>query len=505
MAEKKAGPDTTSPAYDLMAPRWEVIDTLLGGTEAMRAAGTTYLPQHPEESDKRYQERLESNVLLNMTEITLDQLTGKPFSEPMKLSDDVPQRIQDDILPDVDLQGNNLDVFCNRWFKDGFAKAYSHVLVEFPRVERQDGQTRTLADDRTERLRPYWVHVPPENLIYAYAETINGVETLLHVRIQEVVTEMGEWTEKYITQIKVLEPGWVRLYRKAESKAKKDEWVLYDEWQTGLSYIPLVTFYADRKDFMVGKPPLLDLAHMNVAHWQSSSDQRSVLTVARFPMLAASGLDPEDSTNKVTVGPYQLLVTPDPQGKFYYVEHTGAAIDAGQKDLEALEEKMGSYGSQFLRKKPGNETATARALDSAEAMSDLQAMAVTFEDAVAVALGMTADWMKITDAAGTVEVNKEFSVEELDAKGLDALDKARQRKDISRHRYLLELVRRGVLDEEFDEDDDKTYLEEELAEAMERGAAMLDLDPAQQDSPPSSGSSNDGGEDDEGGDNPPQE
>ena len=76
-------------------------------------------------------------------------------------------------------------------------------------------------------------------------------------------------------------------------------------------------------DNQVGELPLLDLAWLNIAHWQSSSDQRHVLTVARFPMLAGSGVP--ENTN-VVVGPDRMLTTPNADGKFYYVEHTGAAI-----------------------------------------------------------------------------------------------------------------------------------------------------------------------------------
>lgn len=169
MADKDPkSPATTSGAYDQMLPRWHVIETLLGGTEAMREAGETYLPRHQEETDKGYQERLASAVLLNMVEQTLDTLSGKPFSEPIKLNEDVPPAIEETILPDVDLQGNNLDVFARQWFREGMAKALCHVLIDMPRpAPREDGQPRTLADDRREGLRPYWVMIKPECLLFA--------------------------------------------------------------------------------------------------------------------------------------------------------------------------------------------------------------------------------------------------------------------------------------------------------------------------------------------------
>lgn len=477
---KNKGPAVESPAYERMEPRWKLIDTLLGGTESMRLAGQDYLPRHPEESEKRYKERLQTNVLLNMTELTLDTLTGKPFSEPINLNDDIPPPVQE-ILDDVDLLGHNLDVFCRQWFRSALAKAFCHVLVDYPRLTpRADGQPRTLADDRVEGVRPYWVLIQPENVIYAYSEVVNGREMLTHVRIRETISVMGEWEEQFEEQIKVLTPGHVAIYKKrGGSGPKKDEWVLEDEWDTGLSQIPLVTFYADRTGLMEGKPPLLDLAYMNIAHWQSSSDQRSVLTVARFPILAASGLDPNDAQNKIVVGPYQLLVSPDAQGKFYYVEHTGSAIESGAKDLQSLEDSMASYGSQFLVKKPGNQTATARALDTAESSSDLQAMTVSFEDSIATALSFTAEWMRLGTEGGTVELEKDYGLDDAGAPGLSILDAARQRKEISRKAYIAELKRNGVLDEEFDFEADQIELEEEAMNGLTFGATTNNLDPAQ--------------------------
>ena len=65
-------PSTTSLAWDFMIGSWARMDTLLAGTQGMRGAGTTYLPQHAEESNGNYEERLMTNVLFNATELTLD-------------------------------------------------------------------------------------------------------------------------------------------------------------------------------------------------------------------------------------------------------------------------------------------------------------------------------------------------------------------------------------------------------------------------------------------------
>lgn len=469
-------PATPSMAYQAMEPMWRKIETLLAGTAAMRAAGEEYLPRHEEEGQMAYRERLARATLLNMTQITLDSWVGKPFGDPVKIGDDVPEQLRK-LMDNVDLQGNDITVFSRAWFRDGLAKAFSHVLVEFPRPQpRPDGRPRTRADDLRDNLRPYLVHIKPENLIFASAEVINGVEVLTHVRIREEHVLREGWGEKVVVRIRVIEPGQVTIYEeRIDPRTKKPVYVQVDQWEYALDFVPLVTFYADRQGFMLGKPPLNDLADLNIAHWQSSSDQTAVLTVARFPILAVSGTVDGD---KLTVGPNQWLNTPDAAGRFYYVEHTGKAIAAGRQDLLDKEEAMAEYGAVFLKRRPGGASATARALDSAETTSPLQDMAIRFQAALQQVLVYMGAWLGIgSDQVGTLTISTDFGITDHDSKQLDALKEARANRDISRARYLKELHRFGVLSDDFDFDQNEAELEEE-ALTMPTGEADDDLDPA---------------------------
>lgn len=465
-------PSNISTAYAVMVPRWDVINTVLGGTESMRAAGAKYLPKHQAEKDEDWKNRKDATTLYNGLEMILDNLASKPFAEPIKLGDDVPEQIKE-LTEDIDLQGNNLEVFSFNWFRDGLGKGFSHVLIEFPRVDpvKPDGTPRTAADDLKEKLRPYWVKVAAETIIFASSEIVNGVEKLKQVRILETIKEQVGFAEVEKKQIRVLEPGLVRIYSPTEVQGKV-QWNLIDSYTTSLDYIPLVTFYASRDGFMIAKPPLIDIAYLNITHWQSSSDQRNILTVSRFPMLAVSGATEDDGA--IEVGPRKFLRTSDANGRFYYVEPTGNAIEAGRQDLLDLEQKMFSQGTEFLKQKPGGMTATARALDSAESISPLQTMALSFKDAMELALQYTADWMKI-ESGGSVLINTEFGIEESTQADLQTLDSARTRHDISRVAYLDELVRRGILNEEYDAEDDKELIDQENANLG--GMSLFDLDP----------------------------
>lgn len=275
-------------------------------------------------------------------------------------------------------------------------------------------------------------------------------------------------------QIRIIYPGRGEIWQLKKTRGQKQIWQKVEDYTYDLDFIPLVTFYASRDGFMMCKPPLTDLVDLNIAHWQSSSDQRNILTVARFPMLALSGSGSAtgDETSNVTVGPFTYLFCPDPQGKFYYVEHNGNAIEAGRLDLQDLEALMSAYGAEFLKRKPGSQTATARALDSAEATSPLQDMALRFSDALNQALYFMGKWKKTEDLP-TLTITTEFGPETGDQNDLTALQAARTNRDISRKTLLEELKRRKVLSDEFDPDEDHVELENEVLEIT--GASSIDL------------------------------
>ncbi|RYZ46973.1 MAG: DUF4055 domain-containing protein, partial [Myxococcaceae bacterium] len=378
---------TPSSAYRDMQPSWSLVLALLGGTASMRAAGRAHLPKYHAESDDAYRERLGRAVLLNVFGKTLRNLAARPFAKPVRLGEAAPEELRV-LADDVDKQGSDLTAWARGVFRDGLGKGLAHVLVDYPAVDPE--RVRTLEDEQRAGVRPYFVHVPAESLIAAYAEVVDGVETLTHVRIREEEVRRAGFDEVKVERVRVLERDSWAVYERSGTS----EWKVVASGRSTLGFIPLVTWYAgERTALCAAKPPLMDLADKNVEHWQSASDQRNVLTVARFPMLAASGLEAPSrggdseagASSPVTIGPHALLTTSSPQGKFYYVEHTGAAIKAGRQDLEDLKEEMAMLGVELLVRKSGSTTATEKSINTAQSHSELQAMAESFGDALELA------------------------------------------------------------------------------------------------------------------------
>ena len=120
-----------SDAVVKMALDWTLADALLGGTRTMREAGRTYLPKWPQEDDDSYAIRLAISVLFPVYQRTVQTLSGKPFSKPITLGEDIPARIIP-WLDDIDLQGRNLDAFSADVFQASMGYGLAGILVEFP-------------------------------------------------------------------------------------------------------------------------------------------------------------------------------------------------------------------------------------------------------------------------------------------------------------------------------------------------------------------------------------
>lgn len=429
-------------SYLEMASRWELPQTLMGGTIAMREAGEEYLPRWPQETREAYYARLRQSVLYNAFRKSVNGLTGRVFSKPVQLGDDVPPNIVD-YCENIDLTGRGLQPFMRDVMVDGMTYGLSHILVDTP-----SNTPETLEDERNSGFRPYFVHVKAHDLIGWRARIINGKYTVIQARIRETyLKEAGIYAEIPQERIRVLEPGRYQLW---DSVGKNNEYQLVAEGETGLDYVPLVTFYANRTGHMLADPPLEDLAYLNAQHWQSSSDQHNILHVARVPLLHFAGFpadfgdeDGEASVSNAFVGPEN--------SKVGFIEHTGKAVDAGAAELSDLEEKMQIMGMQMLVPKSGNQTATAKSIDAAEANSELQAIALNLQDAIEQAFMITADYLGLgPDSGGSITVNTDFGINMRDAADLDALIKARAQGDISRETLWSEFKRRGLLVDEFD-------------------------------------------------------
>lgn len=455
-------PSKEIPAVTEMREDWVIVDALMGGTKAMRKAGANFLPKWPKEDKDAYDDRLKASTLLPAFSETVQNMTGRVFAEPIVLGESVPEQIQA-YADNIDRQGNNLQVWAQNLFSGGLSHGLCHVLVDYPQTAAPDGSTRviTKADEIKAGVRPYAIIIRPEQVLGWKSESAGGEHVLSQFRFMESVEETdpdNEFVTKPVNQVRVLERGLWTIYRKVKVEGGREEWQVHDTGFTTLDKIPLATFYTKRTGFMTATPPLMELAHLNIKHWQSQSDQDNILHYARVPILFGAGFDEEKA---IAVGGGTMIRNDNVDAKLNYVEHGGAAIEAGRTSLQDLIDDMRIAGAKLLHKeKQATKTAAQAEEEAAQEMSPLETMAGQLEDCLDQVLQLFAEWMKLGEG-GNCQVNGNFDVDYAPETTLPLLKGMVDARYLSQETLFKEVQRRGVLNGDLKWDEEKAKIAEQ--------------------------------------------
>ena len=186
-----------SPQVEAMSTAWPAVDALLGGTDAMRRAGKSLLPQHPAEEDEAYRYRLSTATLFPAYRRTLSVMAGKPFAKELTYGDDVPQHIQS-MCDDVDLQGRNLHSFAASVFYEALAYGICGILVDMP--VRPNDLIPSRESESLAGFRPYMRHVKHGDILGWREELVDGVPQLSQLRMSVAIRgERGSYNLQHGT------------------------------------------------------------------------------------------------------------------------------------------------------------------------------------------------------------------------------------------------------------------------------------------------------------------
>lgn len=443
-------PDNLSQAVAAMHADWDLIDALLGGTPAMRAAGEKYLPKRRLEEDTDYRARLNCATLFPAFAETVQNMVGRVFAEPLLINEDVPAWVRTDVLPDVDRQGRNIHVFSTDWFRSALAYGLTSVLVESPRV----AGVKTREDQRKAGVRPYVIQLKQRDVL---GWKLDDSGKLLQVRIaRSRLAEDGPFGQKMVPQVHVYEPGQVSIWEKPDK-----DWALVETVQTGFAGIPLVTLYTARTGMLTAMPPLRELAYLNGKHWVQQSSNDTLIETASVPILAVTGVR---SGDEIVIGAKNAVRLP--QGAdMRYVEHSGAAISAGREALTALKEEMRQSGAKLLAPQAGQaKTAAQVDEEAARDNSALGAMALSLQDTLALLLDTIAAY-RGEAAGGTIKVQPNLDADLVPNESMKTLLDMESKGILSPQTVFEESQRRGFVGEDRTWEDEQTRVREQAAPA----------------------------------------
>lgn len=474
-------PDTPSPDHQAMEPFWTKVTDIVDGQPAIIDANILYLPQFPDESDPDYAFRLSNAKFTNVYRDVVENLANRPFAKETAVGEKTTAKIVD-LVDDIDGRSNHLHVFAADTFFAGINKAIDWILIEHTKAEG----LQTVEDEKQAGVRPYWVHIPADKVIWIESAIIEGREQLTKVKILELKNRVREYertvSEKPADGEKpadvVMSRIWVR--DDPEEGGTGGEWKIEQgsESQITIGVIPMVPFITGRRKGKTWQflPPMSDAADLQINLYRNETNLEHYKTMTCFPMLAGNGVTPPMGTDgkptRLSVGPNKVLYAPPTSpdgnhGEWLWISTDAQSLRFLASDIKEIIREIRELGRQPLTASSGNLTVITTAVAAQKGNSAVQQWALALKDALENAFVITAMWLGIPTEKTEVQVHTDFGIDEMDSKSPEQLIKLREGDSqngpgLSLETLWDELKRRGLLSAEFDPKAERDRLFKEI-------------------------------------------
>lgn len=400
--------DNKHPQYQENVEKWTKCRICVQGEEAVKATGESHLPRIGGHTTDEYNAYVKRAQFYGGTARTKDAFVGMMFRKD----------------PAIDAAEQNLKEL------DDIGKgkeSITNLLRECVEEAIITGRTMVLVDaDEQAGSNPYLTTYDAEDLINWNTEIDKDGKIALSLAVlkEEYMKEGDRFDTKTYPQLRVLylDEGiyTVTIYRRkqdmydksAAAAAAKDDWDVHEEIVPQirgkkLDFIPLVVMGTTTISTDVSKPPLLDVANVNLSLYRTSADLEHGRHFTALPTgYIAGGKIPKGT--QFYLGSSRFLQIPDSQVKLDYLEFTGAGLKSLSEAVKEKKDEMATLGARILEhEKAGVEAAETTRLRKSGESSILSTIAGTVSDGFNIALEWWKTWKGI-QAEVTVQINSDF-------------------------------------------------------------------------------------------------
>lgn len=404
---------TPRKEYIAQLDKWTRCADVLAGSDAVKAARTTYLPKLDGQTEKEYQAYLTRALFYNGTARTRSALVGSVFRKDLESK--LPEALTATVTPhlqDVTLDGTPLNDFGLTTLEEVIGKGRYGILVDMP-------------DDKTPEAmrRPYWVAYEAEQIIN-WRKIKRGADYVTSLIVLKECVDENDASDDYAPkevlqyrELRLVGEGQTfmyrqRIFRKNDTTGKfvqHGQDVFPTRRGVKLDFIPFVVVNPSDVRLDVEKPPLLDMVDVNLSHYRSSADLEHGEHFTALPTPWVNGL-PTD-TKKINLGPTHALILRGPQANAGFLEFKGEGLKQLEAALARKAEQMAVLGARLIEQARAQaETAESVKARHSASHATLKVIAGTVGLALTMALRWHVWWAGFDVNADdvTVELNKEF-------------------------------------------------------------------------------------------------
>lgn len=437
------------------------VKDVFNGTKSVKDGGVRYLSKWIYEEDENYTDRLDKSVFINFFRDAVQNTNSLLWSKGMDLTFNDKAKY---FFDDVDGNGSKIDEFFMTATKKAIRDGLVYIWVD---NERIDGSIT-----RGSKVKPFLKIIERKDVISKKFDVVNGTRVLTQiVIIQSIEEEVDEYEVREVEVYVVL--------RQDGGKIIKADGTLVDEWTSNLDYIPVVPLYSDQTGYLQADIPFLDLAFVNIKHYNVMSEYDNILHMSAVPVqqiftqgqagiMADVMLEDGTVEQRETsiVGSNNALVFTDKNTEgFEFVEVSGNGISLIADRISKLEESMLRMSLTMLSADAENiKTATEAKLKDRNSSLFLVEIAKSLENCIEEVLMIAEDYTGENFSFELV-IGKDFSDLKIDAQTIKQIIDLKKAGFISLESLWDALIKGEIL-ELFDYEKEKEIIKQENAELL---------------------------------------
>jgi hypothetical protein len=448
--------DTKHPEYKESAPSWNKCKDFTGGEEAVKSAGTTYLPKLSGQTDPKYAAYKKRAIFYAAAARTVAGLVGAIFRKAPVIA--LPSKLEY-LRKDATGTGMSLDEVAIRIITEIMITGRSGMIVDRPEKGGNSYISVYDAVDITNWSLEEDFVVLKENVLRSGEDKFDLEE---HERYRELTLDEAGF---YV----------VRLWTK-DGGDKSNEWQ-YKEIQPlkngrPISFIPFTCIAPSGLDYEIDRPPILDLVNVMEKHYQISADYTNALHVSALPTPYIAADISTDDNEVFNIGTDTAWVLPT-GARAGFIEFTGQGLGPIEKALDKLENMLAALGARLIEtKKVASVAETAEGIRTKEsaATAILSQIVASVEAGMEKVLTWAAEAENAETSEISVKLNRELVQAPLDANMLNALTKSLQEGAVSPELFYHNIEEAGMAtpDSTFDIEQGRIKVQKDIKKEEDR-------------------------------------
>lgn len=437
--------------------------TVFEGDKAIKKNAETYVPKNKGVDIADYNAIIQRSVFENFTEATAKGISGLIFAKEPTIS--LPASLE--LLKDnIDMDDNTIVDLSQNIVNELMEVGRCGLLIDVPNIDTK-GMTKPQTDALN--IRAFTKLYKSETIINWRYESINSVNKLTLLVLHEVYED---WTDRFTSTLK----NRYRVYSLIDNVCYVEVFEENDKSfintmdmkpvivkGSTLNYIPFIPLTYKDISIIPVKPPLMDIANINLNYYGVAVERRNVIHFVGNPFFMGKGINTRDSEGNaltITLGSSIAQIFQEVNADMKIVETQGTGLAFNESYLNDCKSTMAALGARLLVPEANAQISeNTMQMKTAGYRATIMQIANTASRAITQALKIIAEWEGQNPDEVKLELNTDYNLSEMDAQTITALVTAWQTGAIRQEDMFKKLQKGEVIEAGVSFDDYKSNLE----------------------------------------------